>query len=100
MNDKIRIELSRLDADISKLESAASGFANDAKAGYDAMKSLGGSWEGPAHDIFDAQLEIDFQTLSALESALQHMIECLKIARQEYSKCENEAYSAANALRV
>lgn len=92
----IEISLSKLQRDISELESAYQGLVESAKRGQEAMHNLGRTWEGSAHEAFEKQLQADFQMIEIMEQSIQYMIECFKYAKEEYAKCENESYECVS----
>lgn len=94
---EFEIEINRLSSDASELETACGSVSASAQESYEIMKSLKTEWEGSAQQVFENQIDADFEMIKGMEETIKYMVECLKYAAKEYSKCENEVYNEVNS---
>ena len=62
--------------------------------------TLGGMWEGRAHDTFQAQYQEDDQLLQMLCQDIRMILSDMASARREYDRCEEQVRDSIARIRI
>ena len=96
----IELTISSLNSDIDTLRSTLNSLKSHSDRMQERIQELGGMWEGPAHEIFNAQFNNDYMALQTLYQTLEELIKCMEYAKAEYQKCEDSVSAAIAAIRI
>lgn len=86
--------------DISRLEEEKAALEQAMDAMFAAVRELEGTWKGPAKEGFKIQFQTDYEKCRELSKMLESLIEKLRIAGNEYDKCESEVGNIVNSIRI
>ena len=100
MADYIEIDASQLERDRQTIQSELDRIKTGIDQLRERMVNLGAMWEGPAHDVFMAQFQADYEYIQEFNSEIARYIETMEYARQEYEKCEIEVQQAIASVRI
>lgn len=96
----IEVTISSLGSDIDKLTAALDSLKSHSSRVQELIIELGGMWEGPAHETFNAQFQNDYMALQVLYKTLEDLIKSMEYAKAEYQKCESSVSSAIAAIQI
>lgn len=96
----IEINSNTLASDIEAMQQNLGNIINDVENMYAAIAMLDGMWDGPANIAFRQQFLKDKEDMDGVCQEIQHLIDCMTFAKDEYNNCENEISSIINAIRV
>ena len=89
-----------LSDDIARLEDEKASLEQAIDAMFAAVQELESTWKGPAKESFRIQFQNDYEKCKEMNKILDVRIDKLRIARQEYDKCESEVGNIVRAIRV
>lgn len=64
------------------------------------MKALNGMWTGEAHNTLMARFEKDRQTVQGMIEYMKQILEDLRFASAEYTRCENNVAGIVDSIRI
>lgn len=64
------------------------------------VESLQAMWNGPAHDEFNRQYELDRERMENMCQIIANIIEGMQQARIAYDQCENEVSDIVASISV
>lgn len=66
----------------------------------DSVDALQSMWNGPAHDEFNKQYELDRERMEQMCTIIQNVLEGMQNARAEYDRCEGDVGSLVAGMQV
>ena len=94
---EIEVDTAILQTQISQLEETLYATRLTLNKLTERVESLQAMWNGPAHDEFNKQYELDRERMENMCQIIQNLIEGMQQARQEYDQCENEVSSLVSS---
>ena len=64
------------------------------------VESLQAMWNGPAHDEFNRQYELDRERMENMCQIIENIIEGMQQARIAYDQCENEVGDIVASISI
>lgn len=89
-----------LSDDITRLEEEKAALEQAIDAMFAAVQELETTWKGPAKESFRIQFQNDYEKCSELNKTLESLIDKLRVAKNEYDRCENEVGNIVNSIRI
>lgn len=89
-----------LSDDITRLEEEKAALEQAIDAMFAAVQELETTWKGPAKESFRIQFQNDYEKCSELNKTLESLIDRLRVAKNEYDRCENEVGNIVNSIRI
>lgn len=89
-----------LSDDITRLEEEKAALEQAIDAMFAAVQELETTWKGPAKESFRIQFQNDYEKCSELNKTLESLIDKLRVAKNEYDRCENEVENIVNSIRI
>ena len=93
-------DLPRFLGDIGDYENAFSSFRTHFEQLNEDMAALNSMWEGEAHDALVASYEKDKARLQELSNLLEQIMNEMKFAHEEYSRCENNVSQTIDSINI
>lgn len=100
MADYIEIDTLALNRDRQTIQSELDRVRTEISQLQEKMANLGAMWEGPAHNVFMAQFNTDYEFVQEFGNEIGTYIETMEYAQKEYEKCENAVEQAIASIRV
>lgn len=100
MADKIKVNISMLTRDYNDMANLARAAKNSLDELTAAMLALNATWEGSAHTVLEEQYEADRSMMEAELESLSKFLEWVRMARDEYRKCESQVAETISSIRV
>ena len=94
------VETASLKSTVSSMDSELQQMTRIANRLYEALIALDGSWEGPAHDVFEAEYAKDQRALSGIRNEIIGVIHGLREARERYDKCEDSVSADIKKIAI
>lgn len=100
MTDYIEVDTSELERDRQTIQTELEKVRAGVRELREKMAELGTMWEGPAHDVFLAQAEADYEIIQQFSNEIAAYTETMQYARTEYEQCESRVEHAVASLRI
>lgn len=97
---RFEVETGRVSAAVTRARELLADISSERGQMFQAIEELNGMWAGEAHDVFVAQCAADNESMMALVSELQTIVEKISAARQTYETCESNAVEMVASLQV
>lgn len=97
---KFQVDTALLSSDVKAMEGELENLRRAGESMNRAFDSLESMWGGEAHDAFVVQYRIDYQFLLSFFDSMQHEISEIRLAQEQYEKCENEARAKIASVSV
>ncbi|MDO5415634.1 MAG: WXG100 family type VII secretion target [Lachnospiraceae bacterium] len=98
--NEIEMNTTTLAGDIETLELTVTQLEKQMKKMFGFIDELDKMWDGPANQAFNQQFQADYRTCEEMCRVLRELIGCLKHARQEYDKCEQNIDSMIRSIPI
>lgn len=98
MEKNIALEYECLQQDITRFGEALERFTADANKIYKELDSLHGVWYGPAHDLYESQVENDREFVNSVIMALKLYKEVLMQSERIYRRREDAVQTIIDQL--
>ncbi len=93
-------DLPLFDRDIQDYQEARELLISGTEALFTDMEQLGTMWQGEAHDQLMATFSVDRKRTEEMLEQLNRLLEDLKFALAEYTKCENSVAGIIEEIEV
>lgn len=100
MSATITVSGSHMTRDGEMIADKADNITSDINALADAMRSLGGCWEGPAWEAFQNSVAISIEDMKDVCNFFSLYIEELNDAAKVYRRCETQNRDRMRRIRV
>ncbi len=95
----VEIDINVLSSQISQLEDTLSRTQAALDNLTDRVESLQSMWNGPGHDKFNEQYELDRQHMQNMCQIIRNIIDGMEQARLLYTQCESEVDNAVASIQ-
>ena len=100
MADMIEINISVLKKDIEDMQTEIQEVRKSMSAAYEAVGQLDAMWDGPANIEFNKAFNNDRAAMEELCKIVDHLINYMENARDEYTRCEAAVSAAIDGIRI
>ncbi len=100
MAEKLKIDTSSFDRDISSINSKLSQAEQKLSAIRDAGAALNAMWQGEAKDIFEEQFNSDCESMQSVIDTLKKYADGLESASSQYKKTSGQVESYINSIQL
>lgn len=100
MADMIEINISILKKDIEDMQAEIQEVRKYMGLAYEAVDQLDAMWDGPANMEFNKAFKSDRTAMVELCKMVDHLINYMENARDEYTKCEATVSAAIDGIRI
>lgn len=100
MADYIEVDTAALNRDRQAIQSELGRVRTEIGHLREEMASLSVMWEGPAHEVFMAQFNTDYEFIQEFGNEIETYIGTMEYAQSEYEKCEASVEQAIASIRV
>ena len=97
---EIEVDTEILQSQISQLEETLQATRMTLEKLTERVESLQSMWNGPAHDEFNRQYELDRERMENMCMIIQNVIEGMQQARLAYDQCEVEVGDVVASIHV
>lgn len=96
----MEIDTGQLNSDIRSLEESTAKVRSSVEGLTSELAELNAMWKGSANIAFRKQIREDMRVINTLLAELDKLASCMVYASNEYVRCENEAKSSVNSIRI
>ncbi len=100
MADMIEINISTLKRDIEDMRLEIEEVRKYMNKAYEAVNELDAMWDGPANMEFNKAFNSDKAAMEELCKIVDHLINYMENARDEYTRCESAVSAAIDGIRI